>query len=122
MAIFYSPSRLGFFDSELFPNNLPEDCLPITQEEHTRLFDGQTQGKRIVPGDGGYPTLADQLPPTADDVRLQRNFLLAETDWTQGADVPQTLKDMWAPYRQALRDIPLQQGFPTQVQWPVKPN
>lgn len=53
--------------------------------------------------------------------REDRNRLLAETDWTQAADVPQATKDKWAPYRQALRDIPQQAGFPITITWPVKP-
>ena len=57
-----------------------------------------------------------------DRARLDRNRLLVETDWTQAADVPQALKDKWAPYRQALRDVPQQAGFPNNIQWPVKPE
>lgn len=54
----------------------------------------------------------------ADRVRAQRNLLLANSDWSQLPDVPQPLKDKWAIYRQALRDIPLQNGFPNQIIWP----
>lgn len=54
--------------------------------------------------------------------RQQRNALLAETDWTQAVDVPQAIKDKWAPYRQALRDVPQQAGFPDNIQWPSKPE
>lgn len=61
------------------------------------------------------------LAPTADQVRTQRNALLAACDWTQVADAPvdQTL---WVVYRQALRDIPDQEGFPTNVIWPTQPE
>ena len=31
------------------------------------------------------------------------------------------MKDGWADYRQALRDIPQQSGFPGDIDWPVKP-
>lgn len=54
-------------------------------------------------------------------VREERNLLLSATDWTQLFDVPQTVRDKWASYRQALRDVPQQSGFPTNVQWPTKP-
>lgn len=54
--------------------------------------------------------------------RDTRNALLAATDWAQAADVPQATKDKWAPYRQALRDVPQQPGFPENIQWPVKPE
>jgi hypothetical protein len=55
-------------------------------------------------------------------IRETRNELLAETDWTQAADVPQTIKDKWATYRQALREVPQQPGFPTNITWPTKPE
>ncbi len=57
----------------------------------------------------------------AASVRDQRNRLLAESDWTQLADAP--VDDLaWATYRQGLRDIPSQPGFPWDVDWPVKPE
>lgn len=54
------------------------------------------------------------------DVRAERNRLLTECDWTQLADVPE-LAIKWMTYRQALRDIPQQEGFPENVIWPEKP-
>ena len=56
----------------------------------------------------------------AEKVRTKRNAMLAETDWTQVADAPVD-KAAWATYRQALRDMPQQGGFPTTITWPVKP-
>ena len=58
----------------------------------------------------------------AAEVRAQRNAKLAATDWTQAADVPQAVKDSYASYRQALRDVPQQAGFPENVQWPTQPE
>jgi hypothetical protein len=64
-------------------------------------------------------------PPTTEELaaaaRAERNALLAATDWTQAADVPQATKDKWASYRQALRDVPAQSGFPASIVWPAKP-
>lgn len=54
--------------------------------------------------------------------RQERDQKLVETDWTQAADVSQVIKDKWAPYRQALRDVPQQAGFPDNVTWPTKPE
>lgn len=56
----------------------------------------------------------------AAKVRAQRNQLLADSDWTQLLDA-QVDKDAWAAYRQALRDVSLQEGFPVNVIWPDKP-
>jgi hypothetical protein len=46
---------------------------------------------------------------------------LADTDWTQVADA-QVDKAVWATYRQALRDVPAQAGFPHDVTWPDQPE
>lgn len=56
----------------------------------------------------------------AAEVRTERDAKLAETDWTQVADAPISQED-WAIYRQALRDIPSQEGFPNEVTWPTEP-
>ena len=56
----------------------------------------------------------------AVEVRGERNAKLAATDWTQGADTPQATKDKYVPYRQALRDVPTQSGFPNAVVWPTQ--
>ena len=81
---------------------------------------------RCVAGDFGV--IAEYVPPPpptteqlASAARSKRNTLLTETDWTQAGDVPQVTKDLWAPYRQALREVPEQVGFPTDIVWPVKP-
>lgn len=56
----------------------------------------------------------------ASTVRDDRNAKLSESDWTQVADAPVD-KAAWATYRQALRDIPSQAGFPNEVTWPTEP-
>ena len=56
----------------------------------------------------------------AENVRSQRDVLLAATDWMALSDV--TMSDAMTTYRQALRDIPAQAGFPSSVNWPTKPE
>lgn len=56
----------------------------------------------------------------AADIRTERDAKLTESDWTQVADAPVD-QTAWATYRQALRDIPSQAGFPNEVTWPVEP-
>lgn len=56
----------------------------------------------------------------ADSVREDRNRRLTASDWTQVADAPVD-KAAWAAYRQGLRDVPSQAGFPWDVTWPVEP-
>lgn len=57
----------------------------------------------------------------AEEVRTQRNSLLAASDWTQVADAPVD-QVAWATYRQALRGITAQVGFPETIDWPVAPE
>ena len=56
----------------------------------------------------------------AKGVRAERKKLLADTDWTALSDV--TMSAEMAAYRQALRDITAQDGFPHSVVWPAKPE
>ena len=62
-------------------------------------------------------------PLTWDTIRAQRNFLLAQSDWTQLADAPltQEQKNAWAAYRKALRDVPSSAATPEEVVWPTAP-
>ena len=62
-------------------------------------------------------------------LRIQRNQLLQETDWTQNRDVTLANDVEWAAYRQALRDLPNtatpeldEYGNLTNVTWPEKPE
>ena len=58
----------------------------------------------------------------AKSVREQRNQKLKDSDWTQGKDIADNVSGAWATYRQALRDVPQQPGFPWDVQWPTQPE
>lgn len=64
--------------------------------------------------------LAGQKATLALSIRKQRDSLLVASDWTQIADAPVD-QAAWATYRQALRDITAQAGFPSDVTWPVAP-
>ena len=57
------------------------------------------------------------------DVRLERNKLLSNTDHLIQSDYPisDEKKQEIKVYRQALRDIPQQDGFPENIVWPDKP-
>ena len=68
--------------------------------------------------EAAYKARKDEEQATA--VRATRTQKLSECDWTQLADAPVD-KAVWATYRQALRDVPTQAGFPWTVQWPDKP-
>ena len=55
----------------------------------------------------------------AATVRTDRDRKLAECDWTQTNDSPVKDESKWTTYRQALRDVPTQSGFPHTVTWPT---
>lgn len=59
----------------------------------------------------------------ADDLRHERGLSLMRSDHTQLPDAPAAIdRAAWAAYRQALRDLPQQAGFPWQVTWPTPPE
>ena len=57
-------------------------------------------------------------------IRIQRDKMLTDTDWTQISDnsLSEKVKQEYQVYRQALRDIPEQPGFPYEVVFPVEPK
>ena len=55
----------------------------------------------------------------ASEVRAERNAKIAACDWRMLTDSPASAE--WKVYRQALRDVPQQAGFPENVVWPVAP-
>jgi hypothetical protein len=75
-----------------------------------------------------YPKPPEPTPVPEDvaaaNIRRKRDRLLQETDWIviksyeRGENIPAT----WELYRQALRDITAQAGFPYSVEWPTKPE
>jgi len=74
-------------------------------------------------------TASETIPPSvvaavaASDARTTRDGLIASCDWTQMPDAPLTAaqRAAWVTYRQSLRDVPAQAGFPTAINWPIKP-
>ena len=121
MTIFYSPASGGFYTDEIHgADGIPADAVEITDAEHAALLDAQSAGKIIKAGAEGKPVASDPPAPTDDQLaasaRLKRDRLLAACDWTQLADVQAGAA--WATYRQALRDVPSQPGFPRNIEWP----
>jgi len=59
----------------------------------------------------------------AAEAREERNTKLAETDWIviKNLELNANIPGVWEVYRQALRDVPAQEGFPWDVTWPSQP-
>jgi hypothetical protein len=60
----------------------------------------------------------------AESVRIDRNKKLSDTDWVviKAVETNSSLPSDWIAYRQALRDISQQSGFPWDVEWPIEPK
>jgi len=56
------------------------------------------------------------------EIKYNRLLLLESSDWTQLPDISLTTKEAWAVYRQSLRDITKQEGYPFNVVWPIPPE
>ena len=123
-----------------FPDRMPDEALarfdiyPVDMQEIPQPFDNITQNATVVNPtltDGKWVQTWDITPASASEVsqrlgdlaqnaRGTRTALLAETDWSALTD--NTLSTEMAVYRQALRDITHQGGFPRNIIWPVKPK
>ncbi|WGS50854.1 phage tail assembly chaperone [Paraburkholderia sp. D15] len=128
----------GFYSDAIHaPDQIPAGSIQITSADHAQLLEGQSAGKRMALCAEGKPQLLDPAPPgeevLAEIARLQRDQLLAETDAivTRQRDqldegrVPDLDDEQyrsWLVYRRALRDLPDQTGFPTEIVWPQRPS
>jgi len=118
-----------------FPKLMPDDLLasydvyPYTRPaapQYDSLSHRLTDGAfEQVDGAWSMPYVVEQLPQdqAESNVRSRRDIRLQESDWIvarsyeRGEPVPAN----WVSYRQALRDITAQAGFPYSVEWPTKP-
>jgi hypothetical protein len=88
--------------------------------------------ERFNSGEFGEPTYPPSNFPRHPKTQLEleiseranRDELLLKSDWTQtnDAQISAELKTQWAAYRQQLRQVPTQSGFPYEITWPVPPR
>lgn len=107
--------KFSQFDEEILFTATENDVA----EHGKELFLRSKQG---VFGPIQDPDLEKERTLTSAFVRMQRNSLLAQTDWTQALDIPESKRLLFAEYRQALRDVPQQPGFPENIAWPEPPT
>ena len=71
--------------------------------------------------EGNTPEPAPTEPTTWESIRIKRDQLMRDSDWTmiQDATVDQA---QWAAYRQILRDLPQAYSNPEDVVWPTEPS
>jgi len=77
--------------------------------------------KPILFSNASQADITARIEEKSKEVRKDRDARLSGSDWTQVADAPVD-KAAWATYRQALRDVPSQAGFPYDINWPSKPE
>jgi hypothetical protein len=118
----------GWIDCEIeHPEHgwIPFSCDP---NDKGALFDTAALFAEMQPHAAPYvpPTAEELFEQLAAEVRFNRNRPLAESDWTQMPDARAAMGEAkaaeWDAYRQALRDVPEQEGFPENVVWPIKPE
>ena len=123
MTNFYSPETLGFYVTAVHGENIPADAIEINATQKAEIRDAINKGKTVT-HDGSaftYGAPAVHIESLAPQARNKRNALLNQSDWTQVADAPVD-QAAWATYRQSLRDITDQVGFPESVDWPATPT
>ena len=93
------------------------------ESEQDRQKYGEPELVEMTPAEVEQHLNPPPVPPTAEEVRAQRDSLLLKTDWivVRAQEVGDEIPEGWSQYRQALRDIPEQIGFPADVQWPDPP-
>lgn len=108
---YFSPSTRGFYALETNAGFIPEDAVEIEDDLHAEMMTGQAAGKQIVPDKNGQPKLADPEAPTEAELvakcKATARKLLADTDYTQAADVIALLKnaDSFKVYREVIRGL-----------------
>lgn len=123
MAVYYSPDKDGFFDTDLvdYPH-LPQDCIEITKQERDSFIYEMNHNNKKLAIDNDKLVLVDRpIVVTWASVRNKRNSLLNKSDYTQVPDFPGN-REAWSTYRQLLRDIPQTYSNPEQVIWPMPPK
>ena len=93
---------------------IPYTVMRCDEQDITEIFNNISLGKH-----GSISDVDTDRYKTK--VRNIRDRLLEQCDWTQSSDVPEETKNKWSKYRQALRDITKQSGFPFNVIYPEKP-
>ncbi|ACT08828.1 putative phage tail fibre protein [Dickeya chrysanthemi Ech1591] len=124
--MFYSKSTSGFYSDEINGVNIPNDAIEISDDYYQYLLDQQVRGNVIIFDESTKKPIAVTPVPLSDtqlaeDARRQRDNLLTASDWTQVSDAPVD-QQAWRTYREILRQVPEQAGFPLNIAWPVQPE
>ena len=92
------------------------------QKRVYNLSTGRVEVSELAHTEPTADEIAEELSEKAGEVRAKRNRLLADTDHMMLPDSPHKDDKSLVAYRQALRDLSEQEGFPITVAWPTKPE
>ena len=116
-VVFEGPQATG---GTVYQYSMRQGVELIGDNWHTKYVLGPIfTGETAAADEAAYKAIKDA--EHAVNVRQGRNTKLKECDWTQLSDSPVN-KESWATYRQSLRDMPLQEGFPWTITWPTQPE
>lgn len=136
-AIFFSASTLAFYDTAIWEHELPHDAVQVETQTHCDLLASQSQGLVLAADSDGCPIAVAPPEPSdqvlADRARLERDNRIANVQWLierhrseVSLQLSTTLTDedylLVHRYVQDLRDVPEQDSFPHDIQWPSLPS
>lgn len=134
--IYFSTSTGAFYDLSFWTADLPEDAVLIDGETHTAQLTAEASGLHRAGDAGGNPVAVEPPPPTIEELaahaRRRRDQEIAAIQWlierhrgevTLGRTTSLTHEDylLVLQHAQDLRDVPEQEAFPTDIEWPVLP-
>ena len=115
-VVFEGPKATG---GTVYQYSMRQGVELIGDNWHTKYVLGPIfTGETAAADEAAYKAIKDS--ERAVIIRQERSTKLKDCDWTQAADSPVN-KETWATYRQSLRDVPTQEGFPWTITWPTEP-
>ena len=95
----------AWVERDMFADYVDEDGVTVTKASQEEAYTARKDAE------------------AATAARAERDKLIASCDWMaiKAFEGGTTVSTEWATYRQALRDVPLQAGFPWTVEWPTQP-
>ena len=116
-VVFEGPQATG---GTVYQYSMRQGVELIGDNWHTKYVLGPIfTGETAAADEAAYKSRKDA--ERAVIIRQERSAKLKDCDWTQTADSPVN-KETWATYRQSLRDVPSQEGFPWTITWPTQPE
>ena len=101
----------------LIPAGCVETAPPTITDSQLAKWNGTEWVVKNIPV--AEPDQEPEPLSLAKTVRAKRNQLLVASDTMALAD---RITDDWRTYRQSLRDVPAQAGFPDNITWPTEPS